>query len=125
MLLSILVGLALAHAMFGCFYVAVVASKQEAPVVVDAIQIAGPPDIFCPTAGCFYMADHAGCCGECDVCAQFGSHDAPVVSAWKFDESGTIAEDYVGAHRGAPEATLHQFSGYVGDHRADNHPLYA
>lgn len=88
--------------------------------------IAGPfrsesdaPDIFCPTVGCLLMANHSGCCEECDVCAQFGSHDAPLVGPLRPIYSDLPnAVYYVGKHIGSEEARVARFSGYAPKHGA-------
>ena len=106
MLLSILVGLALAHAMFGCFYVAVVASKREAKPEIVATHIAGPvpPSIFCDEVGCYEMFGHT-------------EPHTPRVRNLS-DSYADYVEGYPdgGKHRGAPEARVARFSGYEPKH---------
>jgi len=89
------------------FFIRGISQHVPAPEVIEPVQIAGPkpPSIFCETVGCYLHTGHRGCCGECDVCAQFGSHDAPIMSG-----------EYVGTHRGAEEATLAHYSGYRPQH---------
>lgn len=52
-----------------------------------------PPSLFCSEIGCFEMLP---CCkhGECDICAEFGSHAPPEVYVGKHRQTESRRERY-------------------------------
>jgi hypothetical protein len=93
------------------FFVRGISQHVPAPEIVEPVQIAGPEPIWCTKdSACYEPYNHDG------PHIPFGSFSvAETMSRPLSDSYADYIEGYPdgGKHRGAPEATLAQYSGYA------------